>query len=136
MTLSAIALIGAAPTASVEISISELRSSKGQVLVCLVRDKAGFPDCSHDHTARRATMPAVEGEVLRIDGLPSGHYAAALIHDENGNGKLDTRIGIPAEGVAFSRNPRFTFGPPSFRAATFELSSGTAAEAVRFRYFL
>lgn len=136
LILSGLVSTGAAPLASLEIHIEGLRSAKGQVLACLFSERAGFPDCSKSGTARRGTMAAEEGGVLRFEGLPSGAYAASLIHDENGNDKLDTRIGIPAEGIAFSRNPRFTFGPPRYRAATFDVGSGVVEERVRFRYFL
>ena len=53
--------------------------------------------------------------------LPRGDYALAVIHDENGNARLDTIAGIPREGFGFSRNPPIRFGPPRFAAARFDL---------------
>ena len=73
---------------------------------------------------------------LSFDALPSGTYAIALFHDENANGRLDTRFGIPAEGVGFSRNPRLLFGPPSFDAAQVAISGAESDAAVKLRYFL
>ena len=68
--------------------------------------------------------------------MPAGSYAIALFHDENGNGRVDTRFGIPTEGVGFSNNPRLWFGPPSFAAARFAVTDQPRAETVKMRYFL
>ncbi len=106
------------------------------MLVCLVRDKSAFPDCSDHPAAARATQRAENGAVISFANLPSGTYAAAMIHDENGNGRLDTRLGIPREGVGFSRNPRFMFGPPSFKSATFPADRPQVEQTIRMRYFL
>ena len=70
------------------------------------------------------------------DGLASGAYAVSLFHDENGNGRLDTILGIPREGFGFSRNPPIRFGPPRFDAARFAVTSGEAAQQVRLKYLL
>ena len=73
---------------------------------------------------------------MRFDGLPSGDYALALIHDENGNGKLDTVMGIPREGFGFSRNPAIRFGPPKFVESRIEVTSGGVDETVKVKYLL
>lgn len=128
-------LLGAAPPASLEIRVEGLRSARGVIQLCLVRDAAHFPDCTGDPAAHKATV-AVGALPIRIEGLPSGDYAFALVHDENGNGKLDTMLGIPREGIAFSHDPRLAFGPPRFAAARFTLSGGSATEIVHMKYFL
>ena len=69
--------------------------------------------------------------VARLDD-----YAVAVIHDENGNAKLDTFAGIPKEGFGFSRNPAIGFGPPRFAAARFTLDGDGGAERIRLRYIL
>lgn len=71
-----------------------------------------------------------------IDGIAPGDYALSLIHDENGNGRLDTRLGIPREGIGFSRNPRLTFGPPGFSSVRFAIVGERARAAVKVKYFL
>ncbi len=136
--LSALALLmGASPPGSVDAGVAGLRSLKGQVLVCLTAQPDHFPDCQDDPQARRLKVPAAAASALRFEGLPTGHYAIALIHDENGNNKLDTLFGIPREGFGFSRNPAIHFGPPSFSAAQFAVSGGAASdETVRVKYML
>ena len=71
-----------------------------------------------------------------IKHLPPGTYALALIHDENGNGKVDTNwIGMPKEGVGASNNATGTLGPPSWRDAKFELQAGGhARQAITITY--
>ena len=73
---------------------------------------------------------------LRFEGLPHRAYAIALIHDENGNHKLDTFAGIPREGFGFSRNPTLGFGPPRFAAARFAVAGDAERQQVRMRYIL
>jgi uncharacterized protein (DUF2141 family) len=75
--------------------VENLRSQSGLVRVCLTRDPAHFPDCEGDPQARHQSVPVAKLGALDFPDLPSGSYAVALFHDENGNGKLDTFAGIP-----------------------------------------
>jgi uncharacterized protein (DUF2141 family) len=117
------------------VEVAGLRSAKGSILICLTRDATHFPDCNRDPAARRLTVAAAS-PVAHFPGLSSGDYAVALIHDENGNGRLDKMFGVPREGVGFSRNPRLIFGPPSFADARFPVAAQPVEEIVRLKYFL
>jgi uncharacterized protein (DUF2141 family) len=128
------ALPGFSPSARVDVGLAGLRSERGFVQACLTADPKHFPDCEGDPAARKLTVAA--GAALAFEALPSGRYAVALFHDENGNGKLDTRFGIPTEGVGFSRNPRLMFGPPGFAAAEFAVTNQAVSETVKVKYFL
>lgn len=129
-------LAGATAPGSVDADISGLRSTKGQVLACLTTRADRFPDCQKDPNARRLTVATTAAHTLRFDGLPSGDYALALVHDENGNGRLDTMMGIPREGFGFSRNPVIRFGPPKFSEASIAVTSGTVDQDVKVKYLL
>jgi uncharacterized protein (DUF2141 family) len=135
LALSATLLVGAAAPGEVALSIAGLRSAKGVVQVCLTSDPVNFPGCAGDRHAIKRKVDAKVAQ-LRFDGLPSGAYAVALIHDENGNDKLDTMLGIPREGFGFSRNPAIAFGPPKFSAARFPVTSGEVSERVQVKYLL
>ena len=75
-----------------------LRSAKGNVLICLTANSKAFPDCSKDANAiKRVVKANAAGSVVFVGAAP-GTYALSLIHDENGNGKLDTAMAIPREG--------------------------------------
>jgi uncharacterized protein (DUF2141 family) len=121
----------ACEAADLTITVSGLRSDRGQVLLCIFSadssDKAEFPDCAKGRAARSAKAAILGGKVvMTFSGLKDGVYAVAIIHDENGNGQLDTNfLGIPAEGVGVSTNPR-VFGKPHFEQGQFNIKGNTA----------
>lgn len=123
---------------SLAVDVDALRSSKGSLIVCLTRLPDHFPDCTGDPDRRHYTVSAAQARSsgIVISDLPPGGYALALIHDENGNRKLDTFAGIPREGVAFSRNPPIRFGAPSFHSARFVIAGAPVEQDVKMRYFL
>ncbi|WP_272942600.1 DUF2141 domain-containing protein [Sphingomonas sp. ATCC 31555] len=126
---------GGSPLATLEIDFVKLRSSRGLLQVCIAPAPSVFPDCRDGGGAIKRSIPASAGQ-LRVTGLAPGDYAVAVIHDANGNGKLDTMMGIPREGFGFSRNPAIGFGPPRFTAAQFPLTGGSDRQEVRMRYLL
>ena len=68
-----------------------------------------------------------------IDRLDSGTYAVSVVHDEDNNGRLNRGfLGIPTELVGFSNNAKGTFGPPTFKEASFLLIEKKMIE-IRFR---
>ena len=140
LTLAAVwvALGGAAlPEAgTVDITVTGLRSAKGQVLVCLTREADRFPNCKGSATARTAKMPATT-RAVSFDHLPQGRYAVSVLHDENANGRADRTLGmIPREGFGFSRDAPVRMGPPKFDQAAFELGRAGSAQTIRMRYLL
>lgn len=135
LALGALLLPGASPIASLDLEIQNLRSAKGMLRICLTARADSFPDCKNDPLALSRSVPASQHSI-RFDGLPTGNYAAAIIHDENSNNKLDTLMGIPREGFGFSRNPAIRFGPPRFDAARFPLDGAAKPQQVRMRYLL
>ncbi|GAB7552299.1 DUF2141 domain-containing protein [Novosphingobium resinovorum] len=120
----------------VSVSVTDMRSAKGQVLACLTTRPDAFPDCEKDPQARKLTVPAASDLHLDFGAVPQGRYAVSLIHDENGNGKLDTRLMIPREGYGFSRDAPVRMGPPKFAQAAFEVGGEPVRLAIRMRYLL
>ncbi|MFD2135032.1 DUF2141 domain-containing protein [Novosphingobium resinovorum] len=111
----------------VSVSVTDMRSAKGQVLACLTTRPDAFPDCEKDPQARKLTVPAASDLHLDFGAVPQGRYAVSLIHDENGNGKLDTRLMIPREGYGFSRDAPVRMGPPKFAQAAFDVAGNLSA---------
>jgi uncharacterized protein (DUF2141 family) len=67
--------------------------------------------------------------------LAPGVYAVAVLHDENGNGKMDTNIlGIPKEGHGASNNPAPKRRPPTFEEAQFTLAGPQQTVEVKLEY--
>ncbi|HEX8300884.1 DUF2141 domain-containing protein [Sphingomonas sp.] len=124
-----------AATATLDLEITQLRSARGVLRICLTADSSQFPDCRGGASAVRRTISAASPR-LRFEGLPPGSYAVAVIHDVNGNARLDTMLGVPREGFGFSRNPAIGFGPPRFSSVRFAVGSGAETQQVRMRYLL
>ena len=58
-----------------------------------------------------------------------------MFHDENSNGKLDTKfMGIPREGVGASNGAKGHLGPPKFEAAAFSFSGGRLELKITINY--
>lgn len=136
LVTSPIAASAADASGSLELSIAGLRNAKGYVLICLTTNAKVFPDCSKDAGAHKLRVAAGNAAHVRFDGLVPGTYAVSLIHDENGNGKLDTLMMMPREGFGFSRNPAISFGPPKFGSASFAIGAGTVSQSVKMKYML
>lgn len=125
----------AAAAAELSVSLEGLRNANGRVHVCLTRNPGHFPDCAGDPEALRRTLPARQAGHFALDA-PPGVYALSIVHDENGNGRLDTRLMIPCEGFGFSRNPRIRFGAPRFSETRFAISGERVAQTVTIKYIL
>jgi uncharacterized protein (DUF2141 family) len=123
------------PASTVEVSITGLRSLKGQILVCLTTNAKAFPDCSKDKTSVRMAVKAADAGDFKAHVPATGIYAIAVVHDENSNNKMDTAIFLPKEGFGFSRNPAIVMGPPSFKAASFAVT-GDMRQSIKMKYML
>jgi uncharacterized protein (DUF2141 family) len=124
-----------APPPKVDVSITGLRSAKGQILVCLTTNPKAFPDCSKDKGSVRMAVKAADAGDFAVHAPAAGTYAIAVVHDENSNNKLDTAIFLPKEGFGFSRNPTITVGPPSFKSASFAVA-GDMRQSIKMKYML
>jgi uncharacterized protein (DUF2141 family) len=140
LAIGAVALTSAAEAtespAALEVSVSGLRNMKGNVLVCVTANPRFFPDCSKDPKSFRATVPARDSAQVSFRGIAQGTYAIALVHDENGNSKMDMAIFLPKEGFGFSRNPAIVTGPPKFKAAAFAIDAAEVSQQVKMKYML
>jgi uncharacterized protein (DUF2141 family) len=110
----------AATAADLTVTVKDLRSDNGAVLIAVYDSEAHFMDPRHAKFTNRAQ--ATKGEVKFVfHDVPPGRYAVSSFHDENGNGKLDTNaFGVPTEGYGFSNGAQGTLGPPSFAQAAFD----------------
>ena len=128
-------LCGAAEPASVDVSVAGLRSERGVLRACMTRAPAHVPDCSGDPGALSASVPA-SAKFIRFPAVAQGNWALSVIHDENGNGKLDKFLGVPKEGIAFSRNPTLLMGPPSFKKVRISVGPDGVRAQVKVQYLL
>lgn len=104
------------------VNVSGLKAG-GAMLVGLYDSRTEFPGQGKHLTNR---MVRVSGPTAAVEftDVPYGRYAVAVIHDRNGNGKLDTRLGLlPTEPLGFSNGAKVSFGPPSYKDAAFDLGT-------------
>lgn len=119
---------------TLKVLITGLHSSNGSVLVSLFNQEKGFP--SQSGKAFKKEKINIVGGIASaiITDIPPGSYAIAVLHDENNNLEMDTRIfGLPKEGYGFSNNAKGLFGPPSFKDARFAYSP-TQIVKINIRY--
>lgn len=129
-------LMGAAPTShDLTVRLTGLRSTKGTVMLCLTARPANFPDCESRADAHFVNVPATQASAT-FAGVAPGRWAIAVVHDQDGDGRLDTLLGVPREGIGFTRNPKLGWGPPSFDSAAVDMGDGDRVERVRLKYFL
>jgi uncharacterized protein (DUF2141 family) len=129
----ALLLAAAVSGAPLRVTVENIRDDKGHVLVA-VCTQAEFlkPHCSYQGSA-----PARAGSVtVEVRNVPPGTYAVEAYQDENDNHRLDRNLlGLPTEGIGFSNDARFNFGPPSFSDAQIALGPAGGRIVIRLRYF-
>lgn len=111
------------PTVTLTVTVTGVRSDAGAVEVALFATADGFPT-NPERAKARLRVTVHEGQAVAVfPALEPGAYAVATYHDENANGRLDTRLfGIPKEGTAASNDAKGRMGPPSFDAARIEVA--------------
>ena len=115
--------LAAEKSGDLTIVVIGLKNNDGLVRIAVSNSKENY-ETKGAEPFRRSIVD-IQNRSLKVvfRDLPSGEYAVKLIHDENGNGKMDTNfLGIPNEDYAFSNNARGTFGPPDYEKAKFELN--------------
>jgi len=135
MVFMAIAPAAPACATLLGISVTGVRSANGWLDVCVFDAAAHFPDCGGDPSVVKRQLPAVAGTArIDVDVVP-GRHAVSVLHDENGNGRLDTGfLGIPREGGGVSNNPAARMGPPRFADAVFVVPEGGSHIVIQMVY--
>lgn len=124
-----------AATGSLEVRVTGLRNAKGKVWVHLWDRPAGYPSSLDKARHRRAVDVRDGAAIASFEGLQPGTYAAFAFHDEDGDGRIKANfIGMPIEGVGASKGAKGRMGPPSFKAASFDLGTDRRAIGIRLRY--
>ena len=130
----AIALLaaGAARAATLEVVVAGLRNGVGDVRVAVCsRENFLKEQCEY-----QGVVQAKPGEVtVRIEGVPPGIWSVQAFHDEDRNTDITmNRLGMPIEGLGFSNDAPFRFGPPRFADAAFQLGPTGGRIRLTLRY--
>jgi uncharacterized protein (DUF2141 family) len=104
---------------NLRVDIQNVRVVKGTVYIALFTPGKDFPEGK-----------PLEGKKVYVGAkslhttfsVEPGDYAIAVYHDENDNGKMDTRMfGIPKEPYGFSNNFKPVMSAPKFSDCQFSV---------------
>lgn len=119
--------------ATLTVEVTNLRNDKGFVRFAVYRSKADFMK----NAAAKGSARIKDGKAsLVLEGLAPGPAAVSTFHDENENLEVDTNwLGIPKEGIGFSKDAKGALGPPRFDDAKLELPAGPSVTTLKMSYY-
>lgn len=127
----------ASRSANLKVRVDGLRSTRGKVLAYIWSQGDGFPS-EKQKTLTIAEVAIRDGQAEVDVEVPASEkrLAVSVMHDENGNGKMDSNfLGIPLEGYATSNNvPHSMVGPPRYKDAEFEVRGTPAIVQIKMLY--
>ena len=114
---------------SLTIKAEGLENSDGTIVVALYNKEGSIPDQKFKNYYRKENAHIInEKSEFTFNSLSQGFYAVSILHDENNNGKIDTKfmLPLPDEGVGFSNYEEFGLrNKPNFKKASFNLDKDT-----------
>lgn len=120
--------------ATLTVKFTGLRNDKGEAQITLYPDEKSWDKEKHSHVVSGPIKGGTATVTLR--DLPPGVYGVAALHDENRNGDMDTRFGIPREGVGLSNNPKLSFtSSPGWNDIKLEVPAGEKTIEIKAKYF-
>ena len=132
--------VSASPAASegncsLVIHVTGFRNTKGVLGAELFTSSAGWPE-DVNKSFRHEHFP-IEGDhaTARFDHIPAGKYGVVVLHDENGNQKLDRNVFlVPKEGFGFANNPHVLLAAPPIEKATIPVTCPETTTEIRLIY--
>ena len=121
-------------SSTVLIEVSGFKNTRGTLNCRLFTKAADFPDGEGIVTLR---VPITGSNTsCSFSNVEPGTYAIAVVHDENGNGKLDKNfVGVPSEGYGVSNNKTYALSAPKWNESNFTLGTAESkALPVKLRY--
>ena len=122
-------------SAQIEVTVTNVHNTTGKIGCRLFASKEGFPNSDQSYESVLVSIASGHATCL-FSNLPSGTYAVAVMHDENGNGHLDTNLfGIPEEGYGVSNNHTHAMSSPKWDESYFMLTPGERKQLeIQIRY--
>jgi len=127
-----------APAGAIDVTITGIRITQGGELIVTLYDRPGGwlqPDLAL--AVRKLPVGADSIVTVAFDGLAADTgYAITVIHDKNGNGKMDMRwfpFPKPKEGTGVSQN-HIRAGPPEYEKARVPVGDSTVTITIEMRY--
>jgi len=131
-TLALAVLVASTPAQAGDLTIelSNLNKETGKVMLNLLRNEAQMNN-AEPAEASMMLNPNADGVSFTLHNLPAGTYGVQVMHDENGNGELDSNlVGIPKEPWGFSNNAKGKFGPPKWEDVQFSIEDDAVVQSI------
>lgn len=97
-----------------EITINNIKQTQGQIIITLFDIEEQF--LMKSDLSLEVAIKQKPTQVVRWKKEIPEKFALTVVHDLNGNGKLDTGMfNVPLEPFGFSNNVVNHFGPPKFQ---------------------
>ena len=117
---------GTAIAGELSVNIRGIESDAGQLMIAVIDSEAAF-NGEAPAVLSLLIAPKPGERTFSTDALPHGAYGIRVMHDENGNGDMDSNlVGMPTEAWGFSNNAMGNFGPPAWSDIRFEVAGSTA----------
>jgi uncharacterized protein (DUF2141 family) len=124
-------------TGTLTVRVTGARNTKGKIGVTLFQNAQGFPEDTSKAIRQESVEidPKTMSAQVMFKDLPQGTFAISVLHDENGNGKMDKNfVGMPKEGYGASNNPSKKRRAPTFDEAKFSLNTSEQAIEITLLY--
>lgn len=135
--VSPFTILGQSEKVPVEVSVDNLRSSKGSIVVSIFKNEKSFQQEIPDYEKSFSKKEIKKGKFNTTLLLPPGTYGIAILDDENQDRKMNYDfLGIPKEGYGFSNFEHTGYSKPKFSNFAFKLNKGKKTlKGIKLRYF-
>ncbi|MCP4312947.1 MAG: DUF2141 domain-containing protein [Bacteroidetes bacterium] len=120
--------------ATLEITFTGIRNSKGMIAVGINNSPEGWPRKPDMDPNWKKTGIKNGTMTVKVEGLEYGTYAVSMLDDENSNLEMDNFIGMPKEGFGFSNDAKVKMSPPKFEECSFEINKPCHKISIEVRY--
>ncbi|MCX7697198.1 MAG: DUF2141 domain-containing protein [Bacteroidales bacterium] len=118
----------------VEITITNIRNSKGVIRIGIFKDQESFDKETPYDGKIFPKKSVLNGKLVVKFDLPPGKYGFAVLDDENEDGKMNYNLlGVPKEGYGFSGNT-FFLSKPSFSEFAVNIRKGLNKFTIEMNY--
>lgn len=109
---------------TITVNISGITPKDGFLRVVLFNNAPGFPSVS-SYGIQNSSIAKPDGsETVTFSNVPAGTYAVSVLHDRNGNKKMDSGMfGLPKEAYGVTNNIYPRARAPKFEECTFVIKS-------------
>ncbi len=124
-------------TQTVELTITGIRSSKGQLRIGLFKNQESFKNETAAQHFEFDKTGLKDGNLTVQVELETGTIGLSLLDDENGDSEMNYNfVGMPKEGFGFSDYYHKGFTKPTFDDFDFELNEHGKEVEIKVRYIL